>query len=241
MSFDPVKIVVASELKQFEFNGIEITGFICKIIKKENRGETVSINMNFSIMMNCPTDRETDGRELCLKDRVKILNFKEICFKGRPPKKNTHGETNIGIDFGSVSIHFPLRWALESINGKGKKIGKDLMKRNKRVQFRSCSQGRSYPQLKTGCFLLDTHHRDDLAFSRIALHATFSIKLLFIPLILYLLSERYFVKRQPSIMINCLGVDMKPANVPGIFNCKIPPNYKLEPENVSCEITREKD
>ncbi|GFX88995.1 hypothetical protein TNCV_2852951 [Trichonephila clavipes] len=136
MSFDPVKIVVASELKQFEFNGIEITGFICKIIKKENRGETVSINMNFSIMMNCPTDRETDGRELCLKDRVKILNFKEICFKGRP-RKNTHGETNIGIDFGSVSIHFPLRWALESINGKGKKIGKDLMKRNKRVQFRS--------------------------------------------------------------------------------------------------------
>ncbi|GFV36007.1 hypothetical protein TNCV_2867651 [Trichonephila clavipes] len=45
MSFDPVKIVVASELKQFEFNGIEITGFICKIIKKENRGETVSIPM----------------------------------------------------------------------------------------------------------------------------------------------------------------------------------------------------
>ncbi|GFW50098.1 hypothetical protein TNCV_1229231 [Trichonephila clavipes] len=39
--------------------------------------------------------------------------------------------------FGSVSIHFPLRWALESINGEGKKIGKDLMKRNKRVQFRS--------------------------------------------------------------------------------------------------------
>ncbi|GFX64045.1 hypothetical protein TNCV_1791661 [Trichonephila clavipes] len=137
MSFDPVKIVVASELKQFEFNGIEITGFICKIIKKENRGETVSINMNFSIMMNCPTDRETDGRELCLKNRVKILNFKEIYFKGRPPKKNTHGETNIGIDFGSVSIHFPLRWALESINGKGKKIGKDLMKRNKSPIFRS--------------------------------------------------------------------------------------------------------
>ncbi|GFV25639.1 retrovirus-related Pol polyprotein from type-1 retrotransposable element R1 [Trichonephila clavipes] len=87
MSFDPVKIVVASELKQFEFNGIEITEFTCNIIKKENRGETVSINMNFSIMMNCPTDRETDGRELCLKDRVKILNFKEICFKGRAPKK----------------------------------------------------------------------------------------------------------------------------------------------------------
>ncbi|GFW09850.1 hypothetical protein TNCV_4251791 [Trichonephila clavipes] len=84
MSFDPVKIVVASELKQFEFNGIEVTEFIW-----------------------------------------------------RAPIKNTHGETNIGIDFGSVSIHFPLRWALESINGKGKKIGKDLMKRNKRVQLRS--------------------------------------------------------------------------------------------------------
>ncbi|GFT07724.1 hypothetical protein TNCV_4046381 [Trichonephila clavipes] len=39
-------------------------------------------------------------------------------------------------------------------------------------------RGRSYPLLKTGCFLLDTHHRDVSAFSRIALHATFSIKLL---------------------------------------------------------------
>ncbi|GFY32194.1 uncharacterized protein TNCV_3557021 [Trichonephila clavipes] len=45
--------------------------------------------------------------------------------------------------------------------------------------------GRYYPLLKTRCFLLDTHHRDFSAFSRIALHATFSIKLLilFIPLI----------------------------------------------------------
>ncbi|GFU57176.1 transposable element Tcb2 transposase [Trichonephila clavipes] len=42
---------------------------------------------------------------------------------------------------------------------------------------------RSYTLLKIGCFLLDTHHRDVSAFSRIALHATFSIKLLFIPLI----------------------------------------------------------
>ncbi|GFU42079.1 hypothetical protein TNCV_3197391 [Trichonephila clavipes] len=41
--------------------------------------------------------------------------------------------------------------------------------------------------LKNGCFLLDTHHRDVSAFSRIALHATFSIKLLFIPLISLLL------------------------------------------------------
>ncbi|GFU24450.1 transposable element Tcb2 transposase [Trichonephila clavipes] len=44
-------------------------------------------------------------------------------------------------------------------------------------------RGDHIPLLKTGCFLLDTHHRDVLAFSRIALHATFSIKLLFIPLI----------------------------------------------------------
>ncbi|GFW33900.1 hypothetical protein TNCV_3589851 [Trichonephila clavipes] len=44
-------------------------------------------------------------------------------------------------------------------------------------------RGRSYPLLKTGCFLLDTHHRDVSGFSRIALHATFSTKLLFIPLI----------------------------------------------------------
>ncbi|GFS68987.1 DDE_3 domain-containing protein [Trichonephila clavipes] len=42
-------------------------------------------------------------------------------------------------------------------------------------------RGRSYPLLKTGYFLLDTHHRDVSAFSRIALHATFSIKLLFYP------------------------------------------------------------
>ncbi|GFW69463.1 transposable element Tcb2 transposase [Trichonephila clavipes] len=46
--------------------------------------------------------------------------------------------------------------------------------------------------LKTGSFLLDTHHRDDVsAFSRIALHATFSIKLLFIPLISLLVSVAY--------------------------------------------------
>ncbi|GFT79476.1 transposable element Tcb1 transposase [Trichonephila clavipes] len=44
-------------------------------------------------------------------------------------------------------------------------------------------RGDHIPLLKTGCFLLDTHHRDVSAFSRIALHATFSIKLLFIPLI----------------------------------------------------------
>ncbi|GFW44930.1 DDE_3 domain-containing protein [Trichonephila clavipes] len=53
------------------------------------------------------------------------------------------------------------------------------------------SQGRSYPLLKTGCFLLDTHHRDVSAFSRIALHATFSIKLLFTPLISLLVSVAY--------------------------------------------------
>ncbi|GFX94994.1 uncharacterized protein TNCV_3046261 [Trichonephila clavipes] len=44
---------------------------------------------------------------------------------------------------------------------------------------------------KTGCFLLDTHHRDVSAFSRIALHATFSINLLFIPLISLLVSVAY--------------------------------------------------
>ncbi|GFV28915.1 hypothetical protein TNCV_1053071 [Trichonephila clavipes] len=43
--------------------------------------------------------------------------------------------------------------------------------------------GDHIPLLKTGCFLLDTHHRDVSAFSRIVLHATFSIKLLFNPLI----------------------------------------------------------
>ncbi|GFU35346.1 hypothetical protein TNCV_2143831 [Trichonephila clavipes] len=47
--------------------------------------------------------------------------------------------------------------------------------------------------LKTGCFLLDTHHRDVSAFSRIALYATFSIKFLFIPLI-SLLVDRNLTK-----------------------------------------------
>ncbi|GFU97799.1 hypothetical protein TNCV_2532711 [Trichonephila clavipes] len=101
-------------------------------IWRQKEIEPVQVNGEYYELPN----RETDGRELCLKDRVKILNFKEMCFKGRAPIKNTHGETNIGIYFGSVSIHFPLRWALESINEKGKKIGKDLM-RNKRVQLRS--------------------------------------------------------------------------------------------------------
>ncbi|GFW35444.1 transposable element Tcb2 transposase [Trichonephila clavipes] len=44
-------------------------------------------------------------------------------------------------------------------------------------------RGDHIPLLKTGCFLLDTQHRVVSAFSRIALHATFSIKLLFILLI----------------------------------------------------------
>ncbi|GFT34233.1 c3 and PZP-like alpha-2-macroglobulin domain-containing protein 8 [Trichonephila clavipes] len=62
------------------------------------------------------------------------------------------------------------------------------------VETLPSSQGRSYPLLKTGCFLLDTHHRDVSAFSRIALHATFSIKLLFIPLIsLLIIAKRQVV------------------------------------------------
>ncbi|GFX39081.1 transposable element Tcb2 transposase [Trichonephila clavipes] len=44
---------------------------------------------------------------------------------------------------------------------------------------------------KDRMFLADTHHRDVSAFSRIALHATFSIKLLFIPLISLLVSVAY--------------------------------------------------
>ncbi|GFU38983.1 transposable element Tcb1 transposase [Trichonephila clavipes] len=61
-----------------------------------------------------------------------------------------------------------------------------ILSMSRRCETLPSSQERSYPLLKTGCFLLDTHHRDVSAFSRYALHATFSIKLLFIPLI-YLL------------------------------------------------------
>ncbi|GFS96659.1 hypothetical protein TNCV_3944341 [Trichonephila clavipes] len=57
----------------------------------------------------------------------------------------------------------------------------------------TCLAVRSYPLLKTGCFLLDTHHRDVSAFSGIALHATFSIKLLFIPLISLLVNVAYIL------------------------------------------------
>ncbi|GFX96509.1 transposable element Tcb2 transposase [Trichonephila clavipes] len=42
-------------------------------------------------------------------------------------------------------------------------------------------RGDHIPLLKTGCFFLDTHHRDVSAFSRIALHATFSNKASFYP------------------------------------------------------------
>ncbi|GFU97042.1 hypothetical protein TNCV_2165461 [Trichonephila clavipes] len=52
-------------------------------------------------------------------------------------------------------------------------------------------RGDHIPLLKTGCFLLDTISRDVSAFSRIALHATLSIKLLFIPLISLLVSVAY--------------------------------------------------
>ncbi|GFX13369.1 transposable element Tcb2 transposase [Trichonephila clavipes] len=66
-----------------------------------------------------------------------------------------------------------------------------ILSMGRRCKNLPSSQGRSYPLLKTGCFLLDAHHRDVLAFSRIALHATFSIKLLFIPLISLLVSVAY--------------------------------------------------
>ncbi|GFT34916.1 hypothetical protein TNCV_3879101 [Trichonephila clavipes] len=49
------------------------------------------------------------------------------------------------------------------------------------------------PLLKTGCFLLDTHQRDVWAFSRFALHATFSIKFLFIPMIYLLVNVAYIL------------------------------------------------
>ncbi|GFX62975.1 transposable element Tcb2 transposase [Trichonephila clavipes] len=64
--------------------------------------------------------------------------------------------------------------------------------------------------LKTGCFLLDTHHRDVSAFSRIALHATFSIKLLFIPLISLLLL--IWVEKDGD---NHPGIIWSPANNEG--------------------------
>ncbi|GFX27216.1 hypothetical protein TNCV_1563961 [Trichonephila clavipes] len=100
MSFDPVKIVVAFELKEFEFNGIEITGFICKIIKKENRGETVSKNVNFSIMMNCPTDRETDGRELCKEPKGHVNE------KTREPVTDLlHPEPEMSLNRHCCSVH----------------------------------------------------------------------------------------------------------------------------------------
>ncbi|GFU15661.1 hypothetical protein TNCV_1295011 [Trichonephila clavipes] len=52
-------------------------------------------------------------------------------------------------------------------------------------------RGDHIPLLKTGCFLLDTHHRDVSACSHIVLHATFSTKLLFIPLNSLLVSVAY--------------------------------------------------
>ncbi|GFW27330.1 transposable element Tcb2 transposase [Trichonephila clavipes] len=72
-------------------------------------------------------------------------------------------------------------------------------------------RGRSYPLLKTGFFLLDTHHRDVSAFSRIALHATFSIKLLFIPLFSLLPDEYIVVDTEELHLENCLK-DMKENN-----------------------------
>ncbi|GFV96825.1 uncharacterized protein TNCV_4350381 [Trichonephila clavipes] len=64
-----------------------------------------------------------------------------------------------------------------------------ILSMSRRCETCLAVRGRSYPLLKTVCFLLDTHHRDVSAFSRIALHATFSIKLLFIPLISLLVRD----------------------------------------------------
>ncbi|GFU20086.1 transposable element Tc3 transposase [Trichonephila clavipes] len=62
-------------------------------------------------------------------------------------------------------------------------------------------RGDHIPLLKTGCFLLDTHHRDVSAFSRIALHATFSIKLLFIPLISLLVTAIHLVLTDVALLL----------------------------------------
>ncbi|GFV83453.1 transposable element Tcb2 transposase [Trichonephila clavipes] len=58
-----------------------------------------------------------------------------------------------------------------------------LLSMGRRCETSLAVRGGHIPLLKTGCFLQDTHPRDVSAFSRVALHATFSIKLLFIPLI----------------------------------------------------------
>ncbi|GFV12087.1 transposable element Tcb2 transposase [Trichonephila clavipes] len=53
----------------------------------------------------------------------------------------------------------------------------------RRVRNLPSSQGEIISPTKDRMFLAGHHHRDVSAFSRIALHATFSIKFLFIPLI----------------------------------------------------------
>ncbi|GFT90044.1 hypothetical protein TNCV_2553701 [Trichonephila clavipes] len=58
MSFDPVKIVVASELKQFEFNGIEIAGFIYNYPVSEVRvNEFLKVKRNTVVMKNMEESR----------------------------------------------------------------------------------------------------------------------------------------------------------------------------------------
>ncbi|GFX34431.1 transposable element Tcb2 transposase [Trichonephila clavipes] len=64
---------------------------------------------------------------------------------------------------------------------------------------------------KNRMFLTDTHHRDVSAFSRIALHATFSIKLLFIPLISLLVSVAYIthvITYWGSYGIKCVDLEI---------------------------------
>ncbi|GFX58623.1 transposable element Tcb1 transposase [Trichonephila clavipes] len=80
-----------------------------------------------------------------------------------------------------------------------------ILSMGRRCENLPSSQGRSYSLLKTGCFLLDTHHRDVSAFSRIALHATFSIKLLFIPLI-SLLVKRELTKETPDSITQPIAI-----------------------------------
>ncbi|GFV38436.1 transposable element Tcb2 transposase [Trichonephila clavipes] len=88
-----------------------------------------------------------------------------------------------------------LRWALQDewAAMPQQLIETLILSMGRRCETCLAVRERSYPLLKTGCFLLDTHHRDVSAFSRIALHATFSIKLLFIPLISLLVSVAYIL------------------------------------------------
>ncbi|GFX90226.1 hypothetical protein TNCV_2450011 [Trichonephila clavipes] len=191
--------IVSRLWRQFQTTGTAIRGF------SSGKLGTTPADDRYIVLHARRNRRQTAGeiaellRHRRLDDRYRVLPWPEDCtvvLAGTISDPQSHracsgflarrlaARTSPPVTIRELPLARQSRWAAMP----QQLIDTLILSMGRRCETCLYSQGRSYPLLKTGCFLLDTHHRDVWAFSRIALHATFSIKLLFIPLISLLVS-----------------------------------------------------